>query len=85
MNENRLNWETVTGGRTAYRAARAARVLAELSPSELEKARLEECQDEFTGERYGRAKCRAGKAVKLGNGGKNHGSRYAYQVWLVWA
>lgn len=42
-----------------------------------------ECSDENTGRRYGEAKCRKGWAWKIGSGGRNKGSAYAYQVWAV--
>lgn len=42
-----------------------------------------ECQDEKSGVRFGQSLCRRGWAHKLGGGGRNKGSRYAYQVWAV--
>lgn len=79
-----LNWETVTGGKTLLRERWANLILCELTPEEIKRARLEECSDEKTGRRYGLAEKRRGKAKKIGGGGRNRGSRYAYQVWLVW-
>lgn len=75
----------VTGGATAGRVARLQRIMRRLSALELAKLRVEECQDEYTGVRYGNIKCRAGRCEKLGGGGRNRGSRYAYQVWAVWS
>lgn len=80
---DRLNWGSVTGGRTAGRVMAAEYVLKQYDV-DLQRLRLEECADENTGRRYGEAKIRRGKAVKLGSGGRNRGSRWSYQVWLVW-
>ncbi len=90
-----LNWDDVTGGRTPGREARLRHVLengltiwdwgsCSTYPVDRGRLRLEECADERTGARYGDAKCRRNRAVKLGGGGRNKGSRYAYQVWAVW-
>ena len=84
MNAEQLNWQDVTEGKTDQRVNLARDTLAKLSDEDLSKARLEECSDEKTGRRYGQAKKRQGKSVKIGGGGRNRGSGYAYQVWLVW-
>ena len=63
----------VPGGITPGRAATLTRVLAD-HPD----AQVEVCSDERTGRRYGEAKCRRGRAVKLGH------RTYHYQVWAVW-
>jgi hypothetical protein len=47
-------------------------------------ATLIECADEKTGIRFGQAKCRAGRCLKIGSGGRNKGDAYAYQIWAVW-
>ncbi len=78
-------FESITGGEGVCRVARLSALVDTLNPDELRKLRLEECSDEKTGARYGQAKCRAGKCEKIGGGGRNKGSRYAYQVWAVWA
>jgi hypothetical protein len=49
-----------------------------------ESATLVECADEKTGVRFGQAKCRAGRCLKIGSGGRNKGSNHAYQIWAVW-
>ena len=36
------------------------------------------CSDERTGQRFGNAKCRAGRAAKIGQ------STFFYQLWAVW-
>ncbi len=54
-------------------------VINDLSFMEYRKLRLETCRDEKTGKRYGRAKKRLGRAIKIGHcTGK-------YQIWAVWA
>jgi len=75
----------ITGGVTYWRVDRLARILSGLSETERAYLRLEECSDEYTGARYGQAKKRVGKCEKIGSGGRNRGSRYAYQVWAVWS
>lgn len=45
----------------------------------LHKLRVEFCADEKTGRRYGKAKCRVGRCIKLGH------TTYRNQVWLVWS
>ena len=47
-------------------------------------AQLVECADEKTGVRFGNAKRRQGRAVKIGSGGRNKTSDHAYQIWAVW-
>ena len=37
------------------------------------------CGDEWTGERFGRAKCRYGRSAKLGY------TTYSHQGWISWA
>jgi hypothetical protein len=76
--------ETITGGVTQGRVEALERLCTTLKPDELAKLRVEECSDERTGQRYGLADCRAGRAIKIGGGGRNKGSRYAYQIWAVW-
>ena len=50
-----------------------------------ESATLTVCGDEKTGVRFGNAKCRRGRCLKIGSGGRNKGSSVApYQVWAVW-
>lgn len=49
-----------------------------------ENAQLVVCGDEKTGQRFGQAKCRAGRCLKIGSGGRNRGSSYSYQIWAVW-
>jgi hypothetical protein len=49
-----------------------------------ESAKLVVCSDEKTGRRFGQAKCRAGRCLKIGSGGRNKGSDHAYQIWAVW-
>jgi len=77
-----LKFTHITGGCTNARLKRLKRaLLAYRLPSAAWD--LREVQDEHTGRRYGKAKKRAGWAVKIGGGGRNQGSRYAYQVWAV--
>lgn len=52
-------------------------------PMDMTSARIEQCADERTGRRYGERKCRRGRCVKLGSGGRNRG-QVGYQLWLVW-
>ena len=85
MDANELNWHGVTEGKTDRRIELAQEQINKLSPEELQRVRIEECSDEKTGQRYGQAEVRRGRAVKIGGGGRNKGSRYAYQVWLVWS
>ena len=41
------------------------------------------CGDEWTGKKFGRAKCRRDKnPQKIGGGGRNRSSNYAYQIWI---
>lgn len=75
----------VTGGVTLRRIDNLNRLLKTLNPDELKRLRIEECADEKTGKRYGLAKKRLGKARKIGGGGRNKGSRYAYQIWAVFS
>lgn len=75
----------VTGGETSGRIECLNWVLDGLNPDEFSRLRVEECSDEHTGQRYGRAKKRTGRCRKIGSGGRNRGQRYAYQVWAVWA
>ena len=64
----------------SYRIDRHAEQINRLSAvlSEHPDAVLKSCSDENTGQRFGRAKCRAGRAVKIG------GTTYVYQLWAVW-
>lgn len=78
-----LNWDDVTGGKTTGRMEKVCRAIRDYCPDPV-TMHLEECSDERTGRRYGDAHCRKGRAVKIGGGGRNRGSGYAYQVWLVW-
>jgi hypothetical protein len=78
-------FEEITGGATSGRVERLRALLAELSPEKIARLRVEECCDEKSGRRFGDAKCRRGRAQKLGGGGRNRGSKYSYQVWAVWA
>jgi hypothetical protein len=72
----------ITGGATDGRIRNLSDAMREFGiPAEAFD--IEECQDEKTGHRFGRAACRRGYAVKIGGGGRNRGSRYAYQVWAV--
>jgi hypothetical protein len=77
--------QRTTGGITPGRMARLARVIVGLPAAAQKRLRLEECQDERTGARFGKARCRAGKCAKIGGGGRNQGSTYAYQIWAVWS
>lgn len=45
------------------------------------EAVLIECADERTGVRFGQAKCRAGRCVKIGSARQP----YWYQMWISWA
>jgi hypothetical protein len=48
-------------------------------------AQLVRCRDEHTGSRFGRAQCRRGRAVKIGNTSYSHSLRGTpYQLWAVW-
>ena len=80
INEN--IFDHVTGGFTEMRANALSRIMHRTGLP-VEAFSIEECCDEKTGRRYGRAACRKGYAYKLGGGGRNRGSRYAYQVWAV--
>jgi hypothetical protein len=70
-----------TGGATERRIKNLKQVIAN-HPNE--NIRIEECADERTGCRYGGAKIRSGKCIKIGGGGRNRGQKWAYQVWAVW-
>ena len=78
-------FEHITGGSTVGRVARLDRIISELSETELTLLRVVECGDEYTGVRFGHAKCRVGRCEKLGGGGRNKGQRYAYQAWADWS
>jgi hypothetical protein len=67
-----------SGGSTANRRTIVRHTLNLLTDDQLRRARLEECADERTGARFGRAQCRRGQCIKIGN------SRFRYQLWLVW-
>ena len=69
----------VTGGCTPDRLRK---LTANTVPG---SAILVECGDEKTGLRFGNAKCRRGRCLKIGSGGRNKNSSVpAYQVWAVW-
>lgn len=74
----------VTGGITSGRISNLSVLFDILTTEEKAKLRIEECTDEWTGCRYGNAKCRKGKAKNIGSGGRNRGSNYSYQIWAVW-
>jgi hypothetical protein len=74
-----------TGGTTRRRVVALENLCVDLSEKQLANLRIDECQDERTGRRYGDAACRRGLAVKIGSGGRHKGSRYAYQLWAVWS
>lgn len=63
---------------TPERVSKLSEIIKLLSNEECKKLRLETCSDENTGRRYGEAKCRAGRAKKIG------GTTYQYQLWAVW-
>jgi hypothetical protein len=85
MNAEKLNWSEVTGGCNDRRLRLVGEIFDKLTPVEQAKVRLEECADEYTGARFGGAQKRRGRAAKVGGGGRNKSSAYAYQIWLVWA
>jgi len=85
MKKTNKLFDNVTGGLTMHRLYAFISATSGLSDAEMSRVRIEECSDEKTGVRYGRAKCRAGRCAKLGSGGRNKGSRRAYQVWAVWS
>lgn len=70
---------------TALWLNKLADVMRKLSPEQFENLRIVECSDEYTGRRYGRAKCRVGQCAKLGRGGRNKGSKHIYQLWADWS
>jgi hypothetical protein len=48
-------------------------------------ARLIRCRDEYTGQRFGRARCRHGRAVKIGHTAWSPTyTGVPYQLWAVW-
>lgn len=68
--------ESVQGtytGQHINRAAALADVLVEHP-----RATLVMCCDERTGKRFGQAKCRRGRCVKIGS------TTYKYQLWAEW-
>lgn len=65
---------TAPGGANASRLLLLSQIL-QSHPN----ARLEVCQDERTGVRFGQAAKRAGRCAKIGR------STYNYQLWAVWA
>jgi hypothetical protein len=75
----------VTGGVTEFRRIYLNETINNLNPTQISRLRVEECGDEKTGVRYGNAAKRRGRCRKIGGGGRNKGSRYAYQLWAVWA
>ena len=77
--------DSLTGGYTDRRYELATAIYKSLTPDERERFRLEECGDEHTGQRYGNRDCRRNRSKKIGGGGRNRGSRYAYQIWAVWS
>ena len=75
----KAGFANVSGGVTDSRMQKMMEVL------ENHRAKIVEVSDERTGQRYRNAKCRKGMAKKLGGGGRNRGSIYAYQVWADWS
>ncbi len=75
-------FENVTGGWTRDRELKLKKCMSDKSlPADAFE--ITECGDEKTGRRFGQATVRRGFACKLGGGGRNRRSRYAYQVWAV--
>jgi hypothetical protein len=74
----------VTGGVTVFRKSCLNDIVDNLNPNQISLLRVEECGDEKTGVRYGNAAKRRGRCRKIGGGGRNRGSCYAYQLWAVW-
>lgn len=72
------------GGVNEARLGVIGMAVCALDSGVLVKARLEQCTDEHSGVRYGKALCRVGRCVKVGSGGCNRG-QIGYQIWLVWA
>jgi hypothetical protein len=69
------------GGVTADRLQK----LTEISNNVPDSANVVVCGDEKTGVRFGQAKCRAGRCLKIGSGGRNKGATVRpYQIWAVW-
>ena len=68
----------MSGGATKERVAKISALSKILPIEKLQLARFEECSDEKTGRRYGNAKCRYGKCLKVGH------TTFKYQLWLVW-
>ena len=75
-------FKNITGGMTEGREHKLNRIM-QFTELPLDAFDIVECSDEHTGRRFGQAACRIGFAYKLGGGGRNRGSRYAYQVWAV--
>ena len=61
------------GGKTPQRLNKLTKILAD-HPD----ATLSVCGDEHTGVRFGEAKCRRGRAAKIGH------STFRYQIWATW-
>ena len=76
--------QSVPGGATQQRVDLLT--LYQPSPGQTvpESATLAVVSDERTGHRFGQAKCRAGRCLKIGSGGRNKGQSHAYQIWAVW-
>jgi hypothetical protein len=56
----------------------------DLSDDDKFRARVVQCADEKTGCRFGMAKKRHGRCIKIGSGGRNRGQT-GYQIWLDWS
>lgn len=74
----------VTGGVTVDRLRKALATYEKLSDFGRMTCRIIEYRYEKTGRRFGQVHGHSGRAEKIGGGGRNRGSDYAYQVWMIW-
>jgi hypothetical protein len=75
----------IPGGITQDRIDKLSEIIEGLTENELSRLRIETCvHGGGDPERYGKAKKRAGMAVKIGHSGR-HSVEGEIQIWAVWA
>jgi hypothetical protein len=75
----------IPSGITQDRIDKLTEVIEGLEKDELSRLRIETCaHGGGDPERYGKAKKRAGCAVKIGHAGRHSGGK-EIQIWAVWA
>jgi hypothetical protein len=80
-----LDAADLPGGITQNRICKLSDVIDGLTKNELSRLRIETCtHGGGDPERYGKAKKRAGRAVKIGHAGRHSGGK-EIQIWAIWA